>query len=309
MINSTDHTGLIVSRMLACSVGIVANLLVIVVFLYNRLFRKSLYHMLILHQSIVDFSGCCLFLGFYNNDAPIGKGATAFCKSRYIFWYMSSTSIYNLVMLTVERYIAVIYPIFYHTRHLGRRRAIPLVASHVLGALASLQLVFLAEAKLENPGECKYNYGTKGIQIFSGIFHFTANWLIPVSIMGYCYAQIYKRVRRRSVDDGGVVQRTQTNLLSTLIFVCVAFLITITPNLVLYLIYCICNCFEFSEITLHEVTVLFYTINLCINPFIYSIKFNDFQVGIIKLKRNICFYIRKDNLESEMTSVGKSSET
>ncbi|XP_071965420.1 somatostatin receptor type 4-like [Antedon mediterranea] len=292
MLNSTytDSTGLIAARCIICSVGIVANLLVIIVMIYNNIFKKSLTHTLLLHQSVVDFLGCCLFLGFYNNDAPSTNNATFFCKARVIFWYMSSTSTYNLVMVTFERYIAVLHPLLYRARKVSLRRKIPLSIPHCLGLLSSLQLAIFAEADDEHPGECMYNYnGEKSTRIISGVLLFTMYWLIPVSIMSYCYTCILLNLRRKQKEvgrerDGSRIQR---NLLYTLVLVSVAFLVTVTPNFVLYLVYCICDCFAFSKVTIHEVTVLMNTSNLCINPFIYCFNFKEFQRGMRKMKREI----------------------
>ncbi|XP_033098174.1 allatostatin-A receptor-like isoform X2 [Anneissia japonica] len=266
--------------------------------IYNKIFRKSITNTLLLHQSILDFLGCCLFLAFYNNDAPSGDGAKIFCKARVMFWYISAASTYNLVMLTIERYLAVAHPLMYRKRQIYRKRLIPLSIPHLCGFLSSLQLGIFADEDKEYPGECMYDYHGDSARVFSGILLFTTYWLIPVCIMGYCYICILLGLRRRknvglrrdssNTDSKPTrLNKQERNLLYTLVVVCIAFLITVTPNFVLYLIYAICNCFAFSKVSIHEVTVLMNTSNLCINPFIYCFNFKEFQREVVKIKNNV----------------------
>ncbi|XP_033097997.1 somatostatin receptor type 4-like [Anneissia japonica] len=189
-ISTVDSFWMISARWLICSIGVIANLVVIVVFVYNNTYRKSLSHTLLLHLSITDLVGCALYLVFFNSNAPSGLWGRVFCKSRVLFWYTSATSTYNLVMLTIERYIAVVHPLFYRTKSFGQKRTVPLLILHVLGSLTAFQVGITADLSKDVHGECVYNYSSKLIAVVLAVYVFSMCWLIPVSVMGFCYTRI-----------------------------------------------------------------------------------------------------------------------
>ncbi|XP_033127263.1 uncharacterized protein LOC117125017 [Anneissia japonica] len=74
-IKMQDPLVLVIARWVLASVGIVANSIVIFVFVYNKTYKKSLSLKLLLHQTVIDLGGSMMFLIFYIFDAP--KNGTA----------------------------------------------------------------------------------------------------------------------------------------------------------------------------------------------------------------------------------------
>ncbi|XP_071964210.1 kappa-type opioid receptor-like [Antedon mediterranea] len=293
-----DPVALIIIRWLVTTVGVIVNFLVMFVFIYNKTYKKSLSHALLLHQTTVDMLGCCMFLIYYNNDAPEGKNGTLFCKSRFLYWYLSATSSYNLVMVTIERYVAVVHPIAYRQRSFNRRKVTTLIIPHTCGVIAAFIVLIIGDVNPESKGECKYYYSSDLTALLSAVFIFTMYWLLPVIVIVYCYTRILLNLRKmakirnttnepRTGNAGGQLKGTQRNMILTLVLVAIAFLVTVTPNFTLYMVYNICRCFEFSSIILHEITVLLNASNLCINPFIYCFTFTEFKRGITKIRNDI----------------------
>ncbi|XP_071940954.1 substance-P receptor-like [Antedon mediterranea] len=330
-----DPVWLVALRFTVVCIGIVLNILVTVVFVYIKMYKKSLLHGLIVQQSFLDLFGCCTFLFFYNQDAPDGEYGTIFCKARTLFWIIASTSTYNLVVITIERYLAVVHPIWYRFRSEENKSILFYIMfyliPYIMGTLILFHLGILAEVNEDSPGECRYNYPNRTVGYVSGICIFLLLFFVPSSIMIYCYGVVIWTVRKHDIfrkslqQQQNRSQQTQNpelkeqnshqqkkskqnlekrnstshismhrNLIFTMLFVVIGFICTSSPNFTLYLVYIICQCFEFSTIVGHEITVLMYTSNMCINPIIYGVKMRDFRNGLHQIWRKIHGLARRD---------------
>ncbi|XP_071940921.1 somatostatin receptor type 4-like [Antedon mediterranea] len=310
--NERDHGWLITLRFVVVGFGILLNVGVSAVFFYIKMYKKSLLHGLIFQQSIVDLLGCCTFLFFYNQDAPDGRAGRVFCKARALNWFITYTSIYNLVMITVERYIAVVHPLTYRNRNIGRKSGLFYTIPYIIGFLISFHLAIIADANKELPGECHYNESSKAVSVLSGLLHFLLIFFLPAGFMIFCYSRILSKIHRKSQENK---QHTSSrkqpyvsikrNLVFTMLIVVIAFIITTAPNFIMYLIYNICHCFAFSTIIEHEFTVLLSTCNMCINPIIYGAKMDNFRSGVRKIWRQI-LYLGLHGVGDESTAVNTS---
>ncbi|XP_033105947.1 trace amine-associated receptor 3-like [Anneissia japonica] len=317
-----DNAWLITLRFVVVGFGIVLNSVVTGVFMYTRMYRKSLLHGLIVQQSFVDFFGCCFFLIFYNQDAPSGNWGRAFCRSRSLFWFASSTSTYNLLIITIERFIAVVHPITYRKKSIGKRSRLFYIIPYIIGFLISFHLAIIADLNDDLIGECVYN-ANRGFSLFSGLVIFTGLFFLPACFMSYCYGRILMVFRKRAKarqenaarGPGGTDKppnkrsyhvSTQRNLVYTMLFVVIGFIFTTAPNFTMYLVYNICRCFEFSTILAHEITVLIYACNMCINPIIYGAKMNEFRSGVLNIWRRTIKFLTGADIADESTCVDNS---
>ncbi|XP_033120256.1 kappa-type opioid receptor-like [Anneissia japonica] len=288
----------LVRLMLACT-GIIANSIVMFVFIYNKTYKKSLSRKLLLHQTVIDLTGSVMFLIFYNTDVPDGTGGTIFCKMQFLFVYTSATSTFNFVMLTIERYTAVVHPLLYRQKSLdGKFRYLSLISPHVIGLILTGSIPIHADIH-PTVKECKpteINAGT-------GVLSIVVNWMIPVCIMLYCYVRMMLKLRKkRTVSQQpssesqprnfGRVQTFKSDLLSTLILIASVYIVTVTPFSVFYFIYFISDNYNYI---FHELSVMFLELNLTINPFIYCLVYKDFQRGLYKIRQDIFLSLETPN--------------
>ncbi|XP_071941314.1 somatostatin receptor type 4-like [Antedon mediterranea] len=254
------------------------------------MYKKSLLHGLIVQQSIVDLLASCTYLFFYNQDAPDGTRGRVFCKARALYWFLAFASIYNLVIITFERYIAVVHPITYRNRNIGGRSRLFYMIPYIIGVLISFHLAVIADVNTKLKGECVYS---KVAVVPRTIAIFLLAYLIPAGFMIFCYWRILCKLRRKSrhihQDARGKQPYVTVNkrLMFTMFIVVIAFIITTSPNSILYLTYAICQCFDFSTIIAHEITVLITTCNMCVNPIIYGAKMEDFKNGVREIWRRM----------------------
>ncbi|XP_033117467.1 somatostatin receptor type 1-like [Anneissia japonica] len=286
-------------RYVVSIVGVLANFLVAFVFLYNNIHKKSITRLLILHQSIIDLFGCFFFPVVYNSTIHSDIRGSILCRCRTIFFYFLSASTQNLLILTIERYIAVVHPRkYFRNSQSPVKRRIILAIPHVITFLTGIQLTIFADFVAEHPGTCEYSYPVEAIAKWSAGIIFLTFWLIPVVAMSYCYIRILHTLKERSKNASlptrenkyGTHRRrdmAERNVITTLLLIFMAFIITLTPNVVYYSIHSVCNCLEFETSVIHDITVLLNALNLTINPFIYAFKFRDFKVGFKVIVRRI----------------------
>ncbi|XP_033123983.1 G-protein coupled receptor 183-like [Anneissia japonica] len=287
-----DPMLLVIARWVIGSIGIFANTIVIFVFVYNKTYKKSLSFKLLLHQTVIDLIGSLMFLIFQNIEVPDGTAGTIFCKIQFLFFYASATSTYNFVMLTVERYIAVIHPLLYQQKSLsGKVTYISLVSPHVFCILTMICFPIFEDVD-PNAKICTI----KEMHALAGILIIIFQFLLPICIMLYCYVKILLKLHKTRIvnhelaneipsRNGEGAQRVKSDLLTTLVLIAFVYIVTETPNAVGVLIYFfMCHCVSYIFI---EVGVLLLDLNLAINPFIYCMACKDFQRGLCKIRDEI----------------------
>ncbi|XP_033127231.1 G-protein coupled receptor 87-like [Anneissia japonica] len=283
-----DPLVLVLARWVLASNGILANSFVIFVFVYNKTYKKSLSLKLLLHQTIVDLISSVMFLIFHNTDVPDGTRGTLFYKMEFLFKYMSVTSTFNFVMLTIECYIAVIHPLLYRQKSLHRKITyLSLAIPHVCGIILTLYVAINVE---KNPN-VTYCTGNE-VKTVAAVLLITVYWMVPISIMLYCYIQMLLKLHKTSrvsqqpssrPKDSRQIYRVKSDLLTTLILIAFVYILTITPSSVFLLIHFIYHRYNFT----YELSMLFLELNLSMNPFIYCVTCKDFQRGVCKIKRYI----------------------
>ncbi|XP_033127230.1 G-protein coupled receptor 183-like [Anneissia japonica] len=279
---------LVIARWVIGSIGIIANSFVIFVFVYNKTYKKSLSLKLLLHQTVVDLIGSLIFLILYNIEVPDGTAGTIFCKMEFFFFYASATSTYNFVLLTVERYIAVVHPLLYRQKSLsGKITYLSLISPHVCGVLIMMCLPIFADVS-SNEKKCTL----KEMNAVVGILLILCQFLLPICIMLYCYVKMLIKIRKTRIVNHRFpiefqpsarigAQRFKSDLITTLILIACVYVVTVSPIHVVMLVHFLCGCLSYIFM---KVGVVFLDLNLTINPFIYCMACKDFQRGLHKLR-------------------------
>ena len=116
------------------ALGITGNLLVVLVLLNHPTSRKKLANLFIINQSIIDLTASIVLISdtLYRKLNPIESGLSAdsisdniFCRvwvSGLLLWALFMSSAYGIVLLSIERYLAIVHP-FVHAVKLTRKRS------------------------------------------------------------------------------------------------------------------------------------------------------------------------------------------
>lgn len=178
------------------TVGVVGNLLTVVVMCSSAKLRSKITNMYIINQSLLDLVVSVLIIAISNLNYYIPyRGLTAqwYClgwQSRAFVWGLMASSTYNLVALTLERYLEVAHPIW-HKLHFTKNKA-----------LVSMVILWLAGPLWEGAGKIS------STQIVDGKCSLYSNWpneiarrayginvvifklIVPLVILVYAYGRI-----------------------------------------------------------------------------------------------------------------------
>ena len=282
--------------------GICGNSLVCVVIIKVH-FMHTTTNAFIFNQALIDLLGSllviCSSLIPIPDPIPSGAGGLLLCKlwiSKYFLFGLFVTSTFNLVALTLERYIAIVFPFRYHI--LGTRRNVIAVILSVWVAAFLFVSYSIFIRSLEN-GQC--------IQILVaypqvlGVAVFVITYLLPVTVMLIVYVHITIVLKkgaarvgpaptastapggREAVEgQGESLMRARRNTFKTLLIVFVTFTVCWTPNEITFLLFNLGVDVDFTS-AIYIISVAMVAANGCLNPFIYAIKYKQFRKALATL--------------------------
>ena len=288
------------------AIGIVGNGLVLLTILRFRELR-TITNVFIINQSVIDMTSSIFLIALFvvpNPDVPkqpaLAGLVCSLWNSRYIFWASVISSTFNLVVVTIERYLAVVYPAFYRNKMSYRRAAALTIAPWLLGFGYE---TYWAVVNQYSNGKCVVRYKSPLVQAIIGCVTFILTYLLPIAIMTAVYIKIIRTLHMRlgssrarraraggnhagntSRVDATYHEKARNNVIKTLIVVCITYAICWTPNQIVYLLYNLGGSLDFNSM-MFFVTVYLAFFNICINPFIYAFKYRKFQAGLRKLFR------------------------
>ena len=122
-----------------------------------------------------------------------------------------------------------------------------------------------------------------------GIVMIVIQFIIPLIILVYCYGRIVWILTRR-IDSNLQASNMQTekfllarkNTINTFLLIGLCFVICWSNNQVYYLMYNLGYNADWNS-TYFQFTVLMVFLNCTVNPFIYLIKYRDYQTALRKL--------------------------
>ena len=200
------------------TIGILGNLVVILVIGSSSKLRTSFFNMLILNQSSIDLFVSVNLIALARMTSEViheGTRALVHCllwQSRQFLWGPLISSTYNLIALTLERYIEVVHPIW-HRIHITHRRVVILMISIWMFGLV-LQIIPHLFTTVIKDGKCM-SYAVwpsqKTKDAFS-IIWFNIKMIIPLIILVYAYTRIAYSLTSRMKRRVGVQPQDQPDL-------------------------------------------------------------------------------------------------
>ncbi|XP_071798795.1 galanin receptor 2b-like [Asterias amurensis] len=290
------------NQIFQCAVGVVGicgNGLVCVVITKIH-FMHTITNAFILNQAVIDFFGSLLILLSslipISDPIPSGVGGVLLCHvwvSKYFIWAIFTTSTFNLVALTLERYLAIVFPFKYQTLATRRNVTVALLCVWVSAFLFVTYNFFLRN--LDN-GKCLQR-SVKHPEIL-GVATVSVIYMVPVIVMLIVYVHISvvltKGAERvgpapsaAAISGGGVaidnqresLMRARRNTFKTLLIVFISFTVCWTPNCIIFTLFSLGYEVDLSS-SIYLITVAMVSLNSCVNPFIYAIKYKQFRKAL-----------------------------
>ncbi|XP_038074141.1 dopamine receptor 2-like [Patiria miniata] len=285
-------------------VGTVGNVFVCLIILRAK-FLHNMTNYLILNLAVADMSASVslIFNVFLVEtaivQAPSGVAAgEIYCRfygNLYFFWVCVTASVFNLIVVTLERFYAIVYPLHY-PRYFTPKRVALLVALTWVGAFAQEFFALLINSYNSVTRTCDYGFPNLASQIAVGLFVFLSSYFCPLCVMIWAYYKIMRNLsmsarnlmNQQTEDPAYALLRARKKVVHVLFTVVMAFLVLWTPNQVVYL-------FENFKVELIPVHHIVYSIfrmmafsNSVINPIIYAFKYKQFRKGFRVLMCGRC---------------------
>jgi hypothetical protein len=201
-------------------------------------------------------------------------------------WSLFIASTLNLVFLALERYVATCHPVKHRKLFSARVPKIGIPCVWLGGFTYQTYWIAVQVFDADDDYTCYPTWGSKGVQIFMGIFLFTCEYVLPLSIMTFSYVSIIMMLRRRTANERktsvSAFQKAKKNVTITLCLVFISYVVCWTPTEFSYLLYNMGYPYDFNSTT-HDVVVVVVLCNMIVNPIIYTFKYQHFQKQFLKV--------------------------
>lgn len=279
--------------------GLIGNFIVIATIVYNH-FRPLKASVMIGHQAFVDFIICIISianLSFYGHHVPLTGNEhidTFICyvwNSKLFYWIFVSVSVLCLILLSVDRFLAVKKAMFYRTI---KPKSLVITSLTFYPISIMVNTPFLIDTVTIENGKClhgKNGYGrTLGINTFGtasfkvmGILWLCLLYFIPMVTMTTLYAITMYSFNTTAVvtSNDSERKRLSSQLTKSAIVVTALFMISFTVDTVYYLL----GFFDFLALDnyrnpVNRVASFFINFH-SVSPFVYCLVLQTFRERIL----------------------------
>ena len=288
--------------------GIASNALVLYAWVVHRQeSKKRGIHLLIMNQNLLDL--CCsivmvitisLKVTTINLTGTLGYILCAFFISDNSLLCLRHASVTNLMTLTVERYLKVVYP-YWSKKNL---KTWMIYAAIVFCWIAGILPVFLIGmlTSFVVKGRCPpftVYWRNLGLVTGLGTWTFVSFYLLPLITFVFCYGHIVVVMRKQmrvmaghnvegSAHNASQAQskRISWNITKTMIIVSAVFIACYSP----WNLYLMLTAVVHIRLTGGYIAGFFPYINVALNPFIYATRYEGVRrvlVRMIKCRKHV----------------------
>ena len=289
------------------SFGLTGNAFTLTVLGSTASLRQNRTNILIMNQTTIDFLAA-LFLILTTAIEQEIPGNAAYCAlwlTKLPLWTLLVTSTYSLMLITIEKYLAVVHDSWYERTVTDRHI---LICMPIIWLFCTIHCAAYAipTSHPDANGMCNvYQYfSSLTIRYGVGLFTFIVNFLIPVVILSYCYLTLIHTllwIEQKDVASGGFDtmsidkvnprhRQDMSNVVRTLVLVSVCFVSCWICNQVYFLLFNLGVSLDFQS-NFYHVTVVAVFCNCCINPIVYMVQYEQFKEGA---RKRLCC-CKKDN--------------
>ncbi|XP_073425958.1 chemerin-like receptor 1 [Dendrobates tinctorius] len=250
-----------------CLLAIIGNGLVIW-FGFFRM-KKTVNVVWFLSLAIADFF-FALSIPVYITQFFLENWSKFLCKLMPLLFYLNtSVSVFQLTVISVDRCICVVFPVWCHNHRRPRLAFIIVLIIWIISfALATLSMIF---ADTSDGKFCSFNIH-ESIFKEKTIFGFVVYFLLPFIIIVSCYILIVFYMRRKRIF-------TSSKPLKTIVAIIIAFFICWFPTY-LFSFYLAFGSRWLNIYVLYYgafIAIVLIIMNSCINPILYVFIGRDFK--------------------------------
>ena len=185
-------------------IGLTGNTFVIVVIVGFTSMHKQLTNMFVVNQSIIDAVSSLIMTAQATSlvkNSKFFEGqimSEIYCRlwySQTILWgcYVSST--YNIVVLTIERYLKIVHPVFHKVSFTRRKAKILLVLVWLFGITFQISYIVPTTAIVKTKCLTSVFWPSAAVRYFMGYVIWTIQYWFPVLVFLIAYAKMIYKLR------------------------------------------------------------------------------------------------------------------
>ena len=186
-------------------VGLLANTFVVVVIVCCTKMHKQIANLFVVNQSIIDATSSLFLIAQIASQFKAVKlvegelGSEVYCrlwKVQTFLWGFMTSSTYNLIVLTIERYLKIVHPSFYKTAFTRYKAKFLLATVWLFGI--SFQLCYNVPTTSIVGTSCwsDSNWPNETIQDVMSYVIIGIQYWLPVCVFVFAYGQIIRTLKR-----------------------------------------------------------------------------------------------------------------
>jgi len=273
-------------------VGTVQNAVIIYALVASKQHKKKV---LIFYQNVLDFA-CSFFLVIVYSvklsnvsfSGSVGYWLCVLVINENLAWYPSTCGVINLAMITIERYLKVVHPVWSKNNlrkwMIYTAMAIPMIAIFITAVALHIPLNTVID------GVCRASvlWPSDTLRLLNLLLTVIIYYVVIIIIFVYCYWRILLVIRRQAkVTAGSSSAQAQSNkarnsVVKTMIIVSVFYAILWLPGY---------RCLFVMILNPHAVALKsFYYAGaflaysyMIINPFVYAISFDPVKRVLLEM--------------------------
>ena len=187
-----------------CVLGITGNLLVAFVLIRVPSLRSNTSDFMV-HLSLADFIVCVMVIPFKlvqttgkypPNPGFLGELRCRLYAGQFLFWVGTVVSVYSLVTVNLERFVAIVYPLKYKVVFTRRVKYYMIASCWIVGALSKVFL-FLLYGEDEVVGCHFFGWPSSAVQAVVGLANFMMALFGPFVLMVLVQWKVISTLKRQ----------------------------------------------------------------------------------------------------------------
>ena len=257
-------------------------------------------NILIFNQNITDFVSCLLLVITYTlklrNFYLTGLGGYWFCMiilTENLIWIAILASKANLVFITIERYLKVVYPVWSKKKLLKRIIYSAMVFAWISGIVHANALTFPTSDVVDGVCYGYVMYESRVAQLGYGIFYFSLFYVFILVTFIFFYWRILIAIRSQAQvmanhstagpsTSQSQSHQIQSNVIKTMILVSEFYALSDMPMSIYYLLLNIQANLTLLDSGYYAAIFVSFSY-FCANPFIYAAKFEPVKHILLRL--------------------------
>lgn len=199
------------------TVGLTGNFLVCFTLIRIPALRSRTSHFII-HLAVSDMITLIWVIPFhlfpYVPTFPQQPGFDALCRlffSKFPLWSTIFSSAYSLLLVTLERFTAIVYPMKYKVLFTKRNSAFMMAGCWFIGIISN---VYNFRIFALRNGQCTLGWPNVPYQRFIGVYTLTAVYIVPLSVMLYAHYKMINELKQRAKEMDAHAAGKRTNIIS-----------------------------------------------------------------------------------------------